>query len=609
MTLPSIRKLTTGLLAPLLITASTIPHRVCKVKPGNTNWPSEDEWKQLNETLSGNLIKPELPGGVCHTGQPNYDKDQCPNVIKAWSTQDFHVQDPISVLSTQFTDYSCLPDPKAPCGREGYPQYVVNASTAEHVKAGIDFARDHSVRLVIKSTGHDYLGRSIAPGALSVWTHHLNDITYHKKEFKLAGLGKVIEGDAVTAGGGTEMLVIYEACAAHDTTVVGGSARSVGVTGHFSSGGHSILSPRYGLAADNVLEMEVVTAAGEILTVNEDQNQDLFWALRGGGGSTFGVITAVTMRTVPSPRIHGISWGALTASNSTIVPNLITYIFTQLPYLMDSGLSGYNFFYREMDNPSPAPGIPDKIAGVNGGLILQNSDDPDAVHKIFKPINETLQSRWKGQVLLILNVTTYENFKDWYDASYDKGLAGYSVYLRSRLLGRETLLGDEKPLREALMTALDSLTNLQAFMVGGPGVHDAKPRGGGNSVLPVWRNAQIHARKLTLYRVNLAQLTNNRCPVAPQGFIPLNATAEEEAKQLLETKFQPLWDLAPDSGSYVNEAYPYEEDWQQAFWGDNYKRLLSIKRKVDPTDVFWCVPCVGSENWEEQADGQLCKVS
>ena len=142
-------------------------------------------------------------------------------------------------------------------------------------------AREQSVRLVIKSTGHDYLGRSIAPDALSIWTHHLNDIKYHEKEFKLAGSGKVIEGDAVTAGGGTEMLAVYRAAAAHNATVVGGGGRNVGVTGHFSSGGHSILSPRYGLAADNILEMEVVTAAGEILTVNEDQNQNLFWALRG----------------------------------------------------------------------------------------------------------------------------------------------------------------------------------------------------------------------------------------------------------------------------------------------------------------------------------------
>lgn len=81
-----------------------------------------------------------------------------------------------------------------------------------------------------------------------------------------------------------------------------------------------------------------------------------------------------------------------------------------------------------------------------------------------------------------------------------------------------------------------------------------------------------------------------------------------EARELIEARLQPLKDLTPDSGSYLNEAYPYEDDWQKAFWGDNYERLLSIKKTVDPEDVFWCVPCVGNEGWKEQDDGQLCRV-
>jgi hypothetical protein len=91
----------------------------------------------------------------------------------------------------------------------------------------------------------------------------------------------VIPGDAVTVGGGTEMYDIYTATAKHNHTVVGGGAKSVGISGYISGGGHSVLAPRFGLAADQVLEMQVVTPGGQILTVNEDGNTDLFWALRG----------------------------------------------------------------------------------------------------------------------------------------------------------------------------------------------------------------------------------------------------------------------------------------------------------------------------------------
>lgn len=77
------------------------------------------------------------------------------------------------------------------------------------------------------------------------------------------------------------MYDVYKATDAHNTTVTGGGAKSVTLGGYITGGGHSALSQAFGLAADNVLQMEVVTPKGDILTVNEDQHPDLFWALRG----------------------------------------------------------------------------------------------------------------------------------------------------------------------------------------------------------------------------------------------------------------------------------------------------------------------------------------
>ncbi|MBE3050260.1 FAD-binding protein [Candidatus Bathyarchaeota archaeon] len=139
------------------------------------------------------------------------------------------------------------------------------------------------MRLIVKGTGHDYIGRSIAPNSLSIWTHHMKGIDYHLGSFSPHGCSDPIEGNAVTARAGIQMADLYEYLDAYGETVVGGTSKTVGVGGYLTGGGHSLLSARNGLAADQVLEMEVVTPDGEHVVANEYQNEDIFWAMRGVG--------------------------------------------------------------------------------------------------------------------------------------------------------------------------------------------------------------------------------------------------------------------------------------------------------------------------------------
>lgn len=147
-------------------------------------------------------------------------------------------------------------------------------------KRTIRTARKHNIRLIVKSSGHDYIGRSSAPNSLSIWVHHLKGIKAHKS-FQPKCCDAKIDGPAVTVGGGEQMWDIYTYLDAINQTAVGGGGKTVSVGGYLSGGGHSLLSARYGLAADQVLEVEVVTPQGEIVTANECKNKDLFWALRG----------------------------------------------------------------------------------------------------------------------------------------------------------------------------------------------------------------------------------------------------------------------------------------------------------------------------------------
>jgi FAD/FMN-containing dehydrogenase len=124
--------------------------------------------------------------------------------------------------------------------------------------------------------------RSVAPNALSIWTHHLRGLEF-RKGFTPKGCpaSVVIPGDAITAAAGTQMLELNPAAAARNLTIISGGAGTVGIGGYLTGGGHAALSSTYGLAADQVLEIEMVTPDGKVITANECQHWDLFWAMRG----------------------------------------------------------------------------------------------------------------------------------------------------------------------------------------------------------------------------------------------------------------------------------------------------------------------------------------
>jgi FAD/FMN-containing dehydrogenase len=110
--------------------------------------------------------------------------------------------------------------------------------------------------------------------------HHMRGLSFHDG-FTSEGCDFSIGGPAITAAAGTQMLELDEQTHMRGLTIVSGGAGTVGVGGFFMGGGHGALSSTYGMGADQVLQIEMVTPGGEILTVNECQHQDLFWAMRG----------------------------------------------------------------------------------------------------------------------------------------------------------------------------------------------------------------------------------------------------------------------------------------------------------------------------------------
>jgi hypothetical protein len=109
---------------------------------------------------------------------------------------------------------------------------------------------------------------------------------------------------------------------------------------------------------------------------------------------------------------------------------------------------------------------------------------------------------------------------------------------------------------------------------------------------PAWRSAVVHL-------------------IVSEGWLPGASAQDIDAvyDDITFNKTAALRRLDPDSGAYFNECDVFEEDWQEAFFGKNYKKLREVKERYDPEGLFWCRSCVGSEEWEEREDGKLCRPS
>ena len=132
------------------------PQQYCKPVPGSADWPTVLDWQALNTSVSGRLIAPIPPGLVCQTNSSVYSTSACTELFTQWTNSSFHANDPFTV---DYNDDSCLPDARAHCSTTPLPAYIVNATSAADVQAAVRFAAKTGVRLIVKGTGHDFLGR------------------------------------------------------------------------------------------------------------------------------------------------------------------------------------------------------------------------------------------------------------------------------------------------------------------------------------------------------------------------------------------------------------------------------------------------------------------
>lgn len=348
----------------------------CRCFPGDACWPSAATWKSFNDTVGGRLIATVPLASPCHHDAfAPYDAGACQSLQAQWFSPALHEESPSSIMAPYFTNNSCNPflPPDAPCVVGSYVSYSVNVAGPQDVARTLWFANYFNIRIVVKNTGHDYSGKSTGAGAIGIWTHNLAGVSF--VDYQSDGY----TGKAVRAAAGVQMSQVYDSASAVGLAVVGGESASVGyVGGYTQGGGHSAMSSRYGLAADQVLEWEVVDGRGRILKATPKENPDLYWALCGGGGGTYGVVTSMTSKAYPDVPVVGanVSFASAGVTQDQFYDVLSTFQ-ASLPDIVDAGAMAVWFFSNESFALSPvtAPGLTE-----------------DKVKQLLKPLTDKLDS-------------------------------------------------------------------------------------------------------------------------------------------------------------------------------------------------------------------------
>lgn len=285
--------------------------------PNQSCWPTSKEWEQLNKKINGHLIKARNYLSPCIEDPQS---DGCKNTLEEIKNPFYLETQPTATQSTGW--FEAWDSEISP--------YIVAAKTAQEIAHAVKFARKHHIKLVVKGTGHDYLGRSNAPDSLLIWTHHMRGIQFQNHFVPQGCPANHKSVPAVTAEAGTRWIEAYKEVSVNQGRYVqGGGCTSVGVAGGFiQGGGFGSFSKKYGTGAGGVLEAEVITADGSILIANECQNQDLYWALKGGGGGTYGIVSKITLETHELPATFGALTGTITAKTDQDFKNLINYFIT-----------------------------------------------------------------------------------------------------------------------------------------------------------------------------------------------------------------------------------------------------------------------------------------
>jgi len=459
---------------------------------------AESEWLQLSENLTGKLTLPK-EGNV-------YEKARL-------------------VFNTRFDHI--------------YPEAIVHCADEADIITALTFVQSNNLHVTSRCGGHGYTGNSTTTGVVLDLTS-LNTIT--------------IAEDTVTVGGGARLVDIYDQLTAQGVAIPIGSCLSVGISGLTLGGGIGVVDRAYGLTCDNLLSVDVITADGTKVTCSATQEPELFWALRGGGGGNFGIVSNFTFKTHATKDITVFE---------------AYYSFNDFETVM----AQWQTLSQTWPNEMWAQVIPNWINGATRVYIrafcLNTVTEATQHWQLFidsisaTPNSNSVSTNTYRNVML----GTCENSiaACHLSSQFPEGTMPRSAFAASSDFFHQTI----PPIGiQTLKTFIE-----ESKADGNLGMIILNTMGGAIDELSQSDTAFIHRNALFSAEYYTYLSTNAS-----------NETIDETQKW--QNSFRGVMAPWSSGGAYVNYLDAYIEDWQQAYYGDNYTKLAEVKRQYDPSGIF-----------------------
>jgi len=465
--------------------------------------PTAAQWSALRRSLAGELVLPE---------QPAYQSARL-------------------VYDLRYEDAT--------------PAAIAYAASATDVQRLVDFARAHALAPIPRCGGHSYGGYSTGSG-LIVDVGELNTVT--------------LAGSSATVGAGTRLVDLYSALAAAGVLVPGGSCPTVGISGLALGGGVGVLGRRYGLTADVLESLELVTADARLLSADHANEPDLYWASRGGGGRNFGIVTSLEFATAPIPPLALFTleyeWAAagdLLGAWAHWIDGAPDELWSNC-LLLSAGRSG----------------LIARSTGVYAGEVAALGD---LLAQLRNAVGSVPTTDFVGADTYEHTMLVEAGCAELTLAQCHLSAPGSAGTLARSAFAAKSAYFAKAPPPAAIAAITGALESFQSELPGLGGGLAFDGYGGAINAVAADATAFVH-------RDALCQLQMS----ASWGAGASSATTDAVAAWLAETDAA----IAPftNGEAYQNYIDPTLADWQQAYYGANLPRLAQVKLSYDPDDVF-----------------------
>jgi FAD/FMN-containing dehydrogenase len=419
------------------------------------------------------------------------------------------------------------------------PHWVARPIDAADVRGAVRWAVAHDVPLRARSGGHSYAGYSTLSGGVVLDLRKMNSVQVDRSH----GIARI--------GPGAQLIDVYARLAAHGATLPAGSCPSVGITGVTLGGGMGLAGRAFGMTADNLVGAQIVTADGRLRQVGKHTDPGLLWALKGGGGGNFGVVTQLQFRIhrLPSSAAYfNVTWPWSSAAEA-----LMTWL-QWAPHTRDQITSIFHLNF-------------DRTVSANGQYLGPSSDLPGLLSALTSVPGASLSRFDSGYLALQMFLAGCSHLS--LPACHTVGTAPGGTLSRALFWAKSDYLTHPLPTSgaQALVSAMD---RHQSQGVPGSAAILFDAYGGAINRVAPGATAFVHRNALCA----MQYLAYNG------GAAWLNQTYASMRPYVSGMAYQ----------NYIDAGL---STWRRAYYGANYSRLLAVRRRVDPQHFFKFPQAIG----------------